>query len=92
MTRRRKITYTLYIDENDNSKTVGRKLTARRIRSIALAKGEKMSEWADELGVSRQYISQVVNGKRTPKKVRNFIEARLGQTFWSETTTKEVRS
>ncbi|BBO74370.1 hypothetical protein DSCW_17870 [Desulfosarcina widdelii] len=84
MSRKRKITYTLYVDDRDDEKSIGRKVTARRIRSIALRKGEKMSDWADELGVSRQYISQVVNGRRRPQEIRDFIERRLGQKFWPE--------
>ena len=84
MSRKRKITYTLYVDDRDDEKSIGRKVVARRIRSIALRKGEKMSDWADELGVSRQYISQVVNGRRRPQEIRDFIERRLGQTFWPE--------
>jgi hypothetical protein len=84
MNRKRKITYTLYVDDRDDEKSIGRKVIARRIRSIALRKGEKMSDWADELGVSRQYISQVVNGRRRPQEIRDFIERRLGQSFWTE--------
>jgi hypothetical protein len=84
MSRKRKITYTLYVDDRDDEKSIGRKVIARRIRSIALRKGEKMSDWADELGVSRQYISQVVNGRRRPQEIREFIERRLGQSFWLE--------
>jgi len=84
MSRKRKVTYTLYVDDRDDDKSIGRKVVARRIRSIALRKGEKMSDWADELGVSRQYISQVVNGRRRPQEIRDFIERRLGQQFWPE--------
>ncbi|BBO73429.1 hypothetical protein DSCW_08460 [Desulfosarcina widdelii] len=84
MSRKRKITYTLYVDDRDDEKSIGRKVIARRIRSIALRKGEKMSDWADELGVSRQYISQVVNGRRRPQEIQDFIERRLGQKFWPE--------
>lgn len=84
MSRKRKVTYTLYVDEGDDEKSIGRKLIARRIRSVAIRKGEKMSDWADALGVSRQYISQVVTGKRRSKDIRDFIEKRLGQTFWPE--------
>lgn len=84
MRRKRKVTYTLYIDDRDDEKSIGRKLTARRIRSIALRKGERMADWAVDLGVSRQYISQVVTGKRRPQEIRDYIEKRLGQTFWPE--------
>lgn len=83
MSRKRKVTYTLYIEDGDDRHTVDRKLIARRIRSIAIQKNEKMADWADHFGVSRQYISQVVHGQRRPKEIRDFIEERLGERFWS---------
>jgi hypothetical protein len=88
MRRKRKVTYTIYVDERDDAQSIGRKLTARRIRAISIRKGERMSDWADDLGVTRQYISQVVNGKRRAQDIRGYIEKRLGQTFWPE--RKEV--
>lgn len=88
MKRKRKITYTLFVDDRDDNGSIERKLTARLIRSIAVRKGENMADWARELGVTRQYISQVVSGRRRPAEIRAFIERRLGQTFWQKTQRK----
>ena len=76
MSQESKVVRTLYIEEREK--------IARRIRSVAYAQGEVMAEWANELGVSRQYISQVVNGRRQPDDIRKFIEDRLGERFWSD--------
>ena len=81
---RRKVTYTLYEDDDISGNTVDRKLIARRIRSIAIRKGEKFSDWAAELGVNKSYISNIVAGRQQAAHVRAFIEERLGQKFWSD--------
>ncbi len=81
---KRKVTFTIFVDEKDDRKAVGRKIIARRIRATAIRKGEKMAEWADHLNVSPQYISQVVNGRRKAKEIREFIESRLGERFWEQ--------
>lgn len=82
MGRRRKVTFTVWVSDTDDDRTIGRKATARRIRSIALRRGEKFADWAQELGVSRAFISNVVAGRKQTQYVREFIEARLGTTIW----------
>lgn len=84
MGRKRKVTFTVWVDDADDDKAIGRKVTARRIRSIALRKGEKFSEWADELGVKRSFVSDVVAGRKKTKYVRDYIEKRLGLAFWTD--------
>ncbi len=84
MRRKQKVTFTFYVDESDDDRSISRKVIARRIRSIALRKGELMSAWANELGVTRAFVSQVVAGRRGTQYVRNFIETRLNETFWKQ--------
>lgn len=85
MNSKRKVTYTFYTDSNDASR-LDNLATATKIRMAALAQGENMAVWARELEVSRQFIYQVVNGERQTKRVRDFIETRLGETFWPVNT------
>ena len=76
-----KVTYTFYTDRNDPTR-MDRLSTAKRIRMAAFAADQNMAAWARELGVSRQFVSQVVNGARKTQRVRDFIEGRIGETFW----------
>ncbi|BBO78605.1 hypothetical protein DSCW_60220 [Desulfosarcina widdelii] len=62
--------------------------TSYRIRVMAMVADQNMALWARELGVSRQYIYQVVKGTRKNQRIRSHIEKRLGETFWPE---KEVQ-
>jgi hypothetical protein len=87
MNAKRKITYTFFTDSTD-SRQVDTMATAKRIRMAALTEDEKMAKWARELGVSRQFVYQVVNGTRKNQRVRDFIEARLNTIFWPEPSEK----
>lgn len=81
MSTQRKVTLTIVTDSNDAAK-IDQLATAKKIRMAALAADETMAGWARELGYSRQFIYQVVNGKRAHQKTRDFIEARLNAVFW----------
>jgi hypothetical protein len=81
MKAKRKVTYTFYTDGTDSNR-IDTLAVARRIRMAALAAGETMAGWARELGVSRQFVYQVVNGTRKSQRVRDFIQARLKEIFW----------
>ncbi len=83
MNGNKKVTFTFYTARKDAADIQGLVL-ARRIRMAVIATGENMSAWARELKVSRQYVYQVVSGKRKNKRVRDFIEERLGKKFWNE--------
>lgn len=41
--------------------------------------GVKMSEIADELGLSRPHVSQVISGKRRSPRVEQAIAAKVGK-------------
>lgn len=82
MGAKRKITYTFYTDNSNVD--VNQLVSSRKIRMVALAAGETMAEWARALGFSRQFVHQVVTGKRNNKRVRDFIENRLGMKFWND--------
>lgn len=81
MSKKRKVTYTFYTDRND-ANHIDRLSTDRKIRMAVLAADENMAEWARELNVSRQFVYQVVKGMRKNRRVRDFIEQRLGRRFW----------
>ena len=83
MSAKRKVTLTFYTDSNDAGK-IEQLATAKKIRMAALAADESMAGWARELGYSRQFIYQVVNGKRAHQQVRDFIEKRLNTVFWPQ--------
>jgi len=78
---KRKVTYTFYTDDNDAG-GIDKLTTARKIKVAAISAGESMAAWARELEVSRQFVFQVVKGVRNNQRVRDFIEERLGMTFW----------
>lgn len=81
--RKKKITLEMYVDENESPKSTLKKMIAHRIKVLARMKSEVMAKWGRELGVQRQFIYQVVEGKRKNPRVRRFIEKRLGQKFWN---------
>ena len=88
MNEKFKVTYTFFTDRSDPT-YMDQPSIALRVRMVALAADEKMAAWARELGVSRQFISQVVNGARKTQRVRDFIEGRLGETFWPKEEAKQ---
>ncbi len=88
MGKKRKVTYTFYTDRSDAGH-IDKLSTDRQIRMAVLVAGENMAEWARELKVSRQFVYQVVKGVRKNQRVRDFIEHRLGKTFWPEDQSKQ---
>jgi DNA-binding phage protein len=87
MIEKRKVTFTFYTDSEDPTK-IDQLATARKIRIAAISAGETMAQWARELGVSRQYVYQAVNGVNKNQRVRDFIESRLNETFWLKEASK----
>lgn len=77
------VTYTLYLNGDESPDEIKALLIARRIKTLVARKNENMSDWARDLGVSRQFIYQVVRGRKKTAHVRAYIEERLGRTFWS---------
>ena len=88
MNAKRKVTYTFYTDAEDPAK-IEQLATSRKIRVAALEAGQNMAQWARALGMSRQYIYQVVSGKRRNQRVRDFIETRLNTIFWPKTDDRK---
>lgn len=84
MTKKKKVTYTLYIENGEGLDAVRNQIVGRRIRIAAIIKGENPAQWARELKVSRQFIDQVIWGWRRTAYVREFIEERLGEKFWDD--------
>jgi predicted DNA-binding protein YlxM (UPF0122 family) len=81
MSKNRKVVYTFYTDRND-ANHINKLSTDRNIRIAVLAADENMAQWARELKVSRQFVYQVIKGVRKTRRIRDFIESRLGTTFW----------
>lgn len=86
--KKKKITYTLYVDERETPENIKANLISRRIKTIAVMQGETMVQWARELGVTRQAIYHVIEGRSKSSRIRVYIEKRLGQEFWGN---NEVR-
>ncbi|MBW2090937.1 MAG: hypothetical protein JRI34_02285 [Deltaproteobacteria bacterium] len=82
--KKSKVTYTLYVEDSETPDEIQRKLLARRIKVLAMMQGENMAGWARELGVSRQAIYHVVEGRRETQRIRRYIEERIGQEFWGQ--------
>ena len=72
----------LFSNNKKEDKDIQKGLLARQIKVMALMQGEVMAHWAKELGVTRQAVYHVVEGRRKTSRIRNFIEKRLGQKIW----------
>jgi len=79
-----KVTYTFYTDGTEVG-VIEQLAIERKIKIAAIAAGESMAAWARELDVSRQFVYQVATGIRNNRRVRDFIEERLGMRFWEKT-------
>ena len=88
MSKKKKITYTLYIEDKDGPDAIRKKVVGRRIRIAAIMTDENPAQWARDLKVSRQFIDQVIWGRRTTAYVREFIEKRLGEKIWDDDPKK----
>ena len=82
--KKSKVTYTLHVSESETPDGIEQKLSAKRIKVLAMMMDENMSEWARLLGISRQAVYQVVEGQRRNPGIREFIEQRLGVRIWVE--------
>ena len=82
--KKSKVTYTLYVSELETSDAISQKLSAKRIKILAMMMDENLAEWARQLGVSRQAVYQVVEGQRRNPRIRKFIEQRLSMKIWVE--------
>jgi len=82
--KKSKVTYTLHVNESETPDRILQKLSAKRIKILAMMMDENMAEWARQLGVSRQAIYQVVEGQRRNPRIRKIIEQRLGVKIWVE--------
>ena len=82
--KKSKVTYTLYVSELETSDAISQKLSAKRIKILAMMMDENLAEWARQLGVSRQAVYQVVEGQRRNPRIRKIIEQRLGVKIWVE--------
>ena len=82
--KKSKVTYTLYVSELETSDAISQKLSAKRIKILAMMMDENLAEWARQLGVSRQAVYQVVEGQRRNPRILKIIEQRLGVKIWVE--------
>jgi len=79
---KRKITYTVEVDPNDDPEKINKKAVGRQIRVLAVIHGEVFAQWGRDLGVSRQAINNVIHGHIKSKKIQSFIEETLKKKFW----------
>ena len=62
------------------------KTQARKIVRELEDKGISLAEIGREQGVTRAYVSMVVNGHRGPAAIRNAIAEKLGWNPWKANT------
>ena len=82
--KKSKVTYTLDVNESETPDGIEQKLSAKRIKVLAIMMDENMAEWGRQLGISRQAVYQVVEGQRRNPRIRKIIEKRLGVKIWVE--------
>lgn len=79
---KKKVTYTFYVDSADASDVEPLALS-RKIHMARIAKGQKCTQWAKDLGVTPSFIYQIVNGVRKTQYIRDYIEQKLETPIWT---------
>jgi len=57
------------------------KTNPQKIKGLLLLKGLTLKEIRKELGISKVYLSHVINGRRYGKRVREFIAKKLNMSY-----------
>jgi len=67
------------------------KPNTRLIKSLFVLKGIEQNKLAKELGITKQYLSNIINGQRKAKEIRKKIAELLGmpyETLWFDKEDK----
>lgn len=80
---KQKITFAFPVDPKDGPEEIEKKMISKKISLLVEFHDENMADWAREMGISRQAIYHVKEGRRDTRHIRQFIEDRLGQRLWS---------
>lgn len=55
-----------------------------RVRAVLALRGQKASAFADEIGVSKSFLSRIFSGDKKPSKpIAIAMEAKLGPAAWA---------
>jgi len=86
MNTARKVTCTFEIGGDLTPEEVGeeaaKRVRAIRIKTAMLQRSHSAAMYGRELGTVRSHITMVINGDRKSKRVRTYIEKRLGMELW----------
>jgi transcriptional regulator with XRE-family HTH domain len=79
------------MSKNLNNISLIHKVNTRLIKSLLILRGIDITELAKDLGISIQYLSYILHGKRKGKRIRKKIADLLGmpyETLWLDKEEK----